>query len=210
MTCCESGFGPLVRAEKAACSRGLSRAWEAFIKMLMEAAFMTHFHGTGSPSLSCHSSAPRSACHNHHSLPPPPPSHNSLFRHSASISTFPCPGALSLSLSRSLSDPRCHKPSYILPRVTKLRDAGDKGSSSPGTGTRRITSLAVCLSLIFTPVGSQTVTPQPAMRAVMVFFFFSPLPPKHSQHGSQFFRTLHLHRPPTRSPRPPGAARASL
>lgn len=132
---------------------------------------MTHFHGTGSPSLSCHSSAPRSACHNHHSLPPPP-SHNSLFRHSASISTFPCPGAL--SLSRSLSDPRCHKPSYILPRVTKLRDAGDKGSSSPGTGTRRITSLAVCLSLIFTPVGSQTVTPQPAMRAVMVFFFFFP------------------------------------
>lgn len=139
---------------------------------------MTHFHGTGSPSLSCHSSAPQSACHNHHSLPPPhPPSHNSLFRHSASISTFPCPGAL--SLSRSLSDPRCHKPSYILPRVTKLRDAGDKGSSSPGTGTRRITSLAVCLSLIFTPVGSQTVTPQPAMRAVMGFFFvfFSPLPP---------------------------------
>lgn len=134
---------------------------------------MTHFHGTGSPSLSCHSSAPQSACHNHHSLPPPhPPSHNSLFRHSASISTFPCPGAL--SLSRSLSDPRCHKPSYILPRVTKLRDAGDKGSSSPGTGTRRITSLAVCLSLIFTPVGSQTVTPQPAMRAVMVFFFFFP------------------------------------
>lgn len=132
---------------------------------------MTHFHGTGSPSLSCHSSAPQSACHNHHSLPPPP-SHNSLFRHSASISTFPCPGAL--SLSRSLSDPRCHKPSYILPRVTKLRDAGDKGSSSPGTGTRRITSLAVCLSLIFTPVGSQTVTPQPAMRAVMVFFFFFP------------------------------------
>lgn len=82
--------------------------------------------------------------------------------------------ARALSLSRSLSDPRCHKPSYILPRVTKLRDAGDKGSSSPGTGTRRITSLAVCLSLIFTPVGSQTVTPQPAMRAVMVFFFFFP------------------------------------
>lgn len=82
--------------------------------------------------------------------------------------------ARALSLSRSLSDPRCHKPSYILPRVTKLRDAGDKGSRSPGTGTRRITSLAVCLSLIFTPVGSQTVTPQPAMRAVMVFFFFFP------------------------------------
>lgn len=118
--------------------------------------------------------------------------------------------ARALSLSRSLSDPRCHKPSYILPRVTKLRDAGDKGSSSPGTGTRRITSLAVCLSLIFTPVGSQTVTPQPAMRAVMVFFFFFPTSSKHSQHGSLFFRTLHPHRPPTRSPRPPGAARASL
>lgn len=61
--------------------------------------------------------------------------------------------------SHSLSDLCCcHKPSYILPRVTKLPDASDKGSN-PGTGTRRITSLAVCLSLIFTLVGSRTVTP---------------------------------------------------
>lgn len=74
--------------------------------------------------------------------------------------------------SHSLSDRGCHKPSYILPRVTKLRDASDKGSG-PGRATRRITSLPVCSSLIFTPVGSQAVTPE-AMRAVMIFFSLSP------------------------------------
>lgn len=73
--------------------------------------------------------------------------------------------------SHSLSDLCCHKPSYILPRVTKLRDASDKGSS-PGRGTRRITSLAVCLPLIFTPVGSQTVTP--ASHEGCYDFLFSP------------------------------------
>lgn len=72
--------------------------------------------------------------------------------------------------SHSLSDLRCHKPSYILPRVTKLRDASDK-AASPGRRTRRITSLAVCLSLIFTPVGSQTVSP--ASHEGCYIFFFS-------------------------------------
>ncbi len=86
--------------------------------------------------------------------------------------------------SHSLSDPRCQKPSYILPRVTKLRDASDKGCN-PGTETRRITSLAVCLSLIFTPVGSQTVTP--ASHEGCHDFCFS----KHCQLvACLFFRTL--------------------
>lgn len=78
--------------------------------------------------------------------------------------------------SHSLSDLCCHKPSYILPRVTKLRDASDKGGG-PGGGTRRITSLAVCLSLIFTPVGSQTVTPASHEGCYDFFFSFS----KHCQ-----------------------------
>lgn len=73
--------------------------------------------------------------------------------------------------SHSLSDLCCHKPSYILPRVTKLRDASDKGGG-PGGGTRRITSLAVCLSLIFTPVGSQTVTPASHEGCYDFLFFF--------------------------------------
>lgn len=46
---------------------------------------------------------------------------------------------------------------HILYFATKLDDGGDKGSD-PGTGSGDITSPAVCLSLIFTPVGSQTVT----------------------------------------------------
>lgn len=60
---------------------------------------------------------PQSSRHSHQSR------HSSLFRHSAP------PPAPTPALSHSLSDLRCQKPSYILPRVTKLRDAKDKGAA---------------------------------------------------------------------------------
>lgn len=97
-----------------------------------------------------------------------------LFRHSAPVSP-----SLGPSLSRppstplppgpagrpgSLSDRRCHKPSYISPRVTKLRDAGDKVASAGGR-SRRITSLAVCLSLILAAVWKSDCQPSQAVRA---------------------------------------------
>lgn len=147
-------------AEQAACSRGLSRAWEAFIKMLMELPSWHISTGQNPSSLPFFSA---SICMAQSSVSPP---HTTACLGIQPHLHIPLPRR-----SHSLSDPCCHKPSYILPRVTKLRDASDKGSN-PGAGTRRITSLAVCLSLIFAPVGSQTVTPQQAMRAVMILFFF--------------------------------------
>lgn len=58
--------------------------------------------------------------------------------------------------AHSLSDPCCHKVSYMLPRVTKLPDAGDKGVR-PGREAARIKCLAVCSTLRVDR--RQTVTP---------------------------------------------------
>lgn len=89
---------------------------------------MTHFPGTGSRR--CHPFLFQPVC-NTHKLPAyafSPDLHARL------------PGR-----ARSLSDLRCHKVSYMLPRVTKLPDAGDKGVG-PGREAGRIKRLAVCLT----------------------------------------------------------------
>lgn len=131
---------------------------------------MTHFHGTG--SLACAILYCLSLLATIISPPRPPlPPHTT-----ACLGIQPHPCIPLPRRSHSLSDLGCHKPSYILPRVTKLRDAGDK-AASPGRRTRRITSLAVCLSLIFTPVGSQTVSPA-SHEGCYIFFFF---PSEHCQ-----------------------------
>lgn len=132
--------------EKAVCSRGLSRAWEAFIKMLMELPSW-HISMGQDPSPLPFFSA--SICLQQSSVSLP---HTTACLGIQTHLHIPLP-----RLSHALSDLCCHKPSYILARVTKLRDASDKGCN-PGTGTGR-TSLAVCLSPILTPVGSQNVTP---------------------------------------------------
>lgn len=133
--------------EKAVCSRGLSRAWEAFIKMLMELPSW-HISTGQDPSPLPFFSA--SICLPQSSVSPP---HTTACLGIQPHLYIPLPRR-----SHSLSDLCCQNPSYILPRVTKLRDASDKGGN-PGTGIRRITTLAVCLSPIFMLVGSQTVTP---------------------------------------------------
>lgn len=163
--------------EKAVCSRMLSRAWEAFIKMLIE---LTSWHISmgQDPLLLPFFSA--SICL--------PQSSVSLLHTTACLGIqahfhIPLPGHSHFIwslLSQTI---------LYLPRVTKLRDASDKGRNH-GIGTRRITSLAVCLSLIFSPAGSQTVTPAshqgsydflflqpPFSRSLTIFFLlvrFSP------------------------------------
>lgn len=96
-----------------------------------------------------------------------------LFRHSAPVyPPPPCPAGR----PGSLSDRRCHKPSYISPRVTKLRDAGDKAGSAGGR-SRRITSLAVCLSLIFAAVWKSDCQPLQSREGCysLVVFFSSSI-----------------------------------
>lgn len=90
---------------------------------------MTHFHGTGSLAFAI------------------------LFCFSLSATiTQPPAYAFSLDLrirlpgrARALSDRCCHKVSYMLPRVTKLPDVGDKGVRSGGEAGK-MQSLAVCLT----------------------------------------------------------------
>lgn len=144
--------------EKAVCSRMLSRAWEAFIKMLIE---LTSWHiSMGQdplllPFFSASICLPQSSVsllHTTACLGIQPHFHIPLPRHSHFIWSL---------LSQTI---------LYLPRVTKLRDASDKGRNH-GIGTRRITSLAVCLSLIFSPAGSQTVTP--ASHQGFYDFYFS-------------------------------------
>lgn len=117
--------------EKAVCSRMLSRAWEAFIKMLIE---LTSWHiSMGQdplllPFFSASICLPQSSVsllHTTACLGIQPHFHIPLPRHSHFIWSL---------LSQTI---------LYLPRVTKLRDASDKGRNH-GIGTRRITSLAVC------------------------------------------------------------------
>ena len=121
---------------------------------------MTHFHGTGSlaPAILQCLSPPATVI----SLSP---SH-SMFRHSA-----PSPHSLGQELSVFIWSPLSQAILY-LPRVTKLLRTSDK-ARNPGTGTWGITSLAVCLSLIFRPAGSQTHTPLSHEGSYDCFFFFS-------------------------------------
>lgn len=146
--------------EKAGCWGGFSRAWEAFIKMLI--ALPSWHISMGQDPRLCHSLVLLSACHNHQFSP----SHNSLFRYSA-----PSPQSPAQALSDFI---RCllSQAFLYLPCVTKLLDASDKGRN-PGMPTCRITSLAVCLSLIFTPTGSQSITPA-SHEGTCDLFLFSP------------------------------------
>lgn len=72
---------------------------------------MTHFHGTGSLASAILSCSSLSA-----TVTQPPAYEFSLDLH------IRLPGC-----AHSLSDLCCHKVSYMLPRVTKLPDASDKG-----------------------------------------------------------------------------------
>lgn len=119
-----AAVGP-VWVERAVSSRGLSRAWEAFIKMLIELPSW-HISMGQDPS-------------------PLPFFSASICLPQSSVSlphTTACLGIqlhLHIPLSRrsfSLSDLSCQNPSYILPCATKLRDASDKGGN-PGTGTQQ-------------------------------------------------------------------------
>lgn len=88
---------------------------------------MTHFHGTGFLAFAL------------------------LFCFSLSATMTQAPAyAFSLDLhvclperARSLSDRCCHKVSYMVPRVRKLPDAGDKGVRS-GREASEMHRLAVC------------------------------------------------------------------
>lgn len=123
--------------------------------MLME---LPSFHGTGSPAAAILYRLSRRRPRPLFATP-----HHWLFRHSAPVSPSPSPPHTLLPPGLagrlgSLSDRHCHKPSYISPRVTKLRDGGDKVASAGGR-SRRITSLAVCLSLILAAVWKSDCQP---------------------------------------------------
>lgn len=126
LTCCTKGFGPL-RDWRRLLTRVL-QGLQACIKMLMELPSRHIFMGQ---DLSPVPSFSASACVQH-TQPP-------AYAFSPDLHVR-LPGR-----AHSLSDLRCHKVSYMLPRVTKLPDAGDKGVR-PGREAGRIKSLAVCLT----------------------------------------------------------------
>lgn len=158
----KAALGPYVSGEGSLLTRALQGLGSLY-KDVNRIAFMTHFHGTGSlaPAILWCLSLPATII----SLSP---SH-SMFRHSA-----PSPHSLAQGLSVFIWSSLSQAILY-LPCVTKLLHASDK-DRNPGTGTWRITSLAVCLSLIFRPAGSQTHTPlsHEGSYDCFVFVFFSP------------------------------------
>lgn len=169
-----AALGPMW-AEKAVCSRGLSRAWEAFIKMLMELPSW-HISMGQDPSPLPFFSA--SVCL---------PQSSVSFPH-----TTACLGIqphLHIPLSRrsfSLSDLCCQNPSYILPCVTKLRDAGDKGSN-PGTGTQQ-NNKSGCLFVTDLHTGWKSDC-HPSKPWGLLWFFS---PSKHSHLAACFQNTTYI------------------